>query len=522
MASPTQAVVARVARNGVSLCTARIATGVAGTLTLPVLYERLGARGFGVWAVLTGAMAVVALMDMGLGSSQVREVARSLGLGDRRRARAVMGLGVVWAVGFGALLIGATVVCWPWAARLFHLGELTGQARGAMVLLQAGFVLDGLAMPWQAVLEGHQHYAAVARLGGGVLVCGAVLAVVVVARGGGLVSLGACSAATSAARALLLAAAARRCDPALAPGLRQISRADVSAAMGYGLRVQVSNAAAAVNSETDRLVLAGFTSPVTVSGFDLGSRLVNVVRLPAEAVLTTLFPAAVTTACDARGSRLDRLYLRATRYLAVYAAAAGAALVVSADPLVRLWLGRRVPLAATTIALLTVGCAVNLTSGAAAVATRAEGRPGRETRYALVAACLNIVLTIPLLKMCGPVGVPLSTTLAASAATGYFFVHFHRSSRRPMAPLGRAVLPPAAAACVAAGLTWLSAAHLPDGSGRYGALLCAASRGGMAALIVIATLAAAGFFGRPDRARLLSLARGSLPRRGGRPDRRNR
>ncbi|GAA1880498.1 lipopolysaccharide biosynthesis protein [Streptantibioticus ferralitis] len=512
------------ARNGISLCTARIVTGAASMLALPVLYERLGARQFGVWAVLTGAMAIVALMDMGLGSSQVREVARSLGGGSGRRARAVLGLGVVWAVGFGVLLVAATVVCWPWLTRGFHLGELAARARSAALFLQAGFVLDNLAMPWQAVLEGNQQYAAVARVSGGASVCGAGLAVIVVARGGGLVALGASSAAISAARALLLALAARRCAPALTPSLLSIKREDVSAVMGYGTRVQVSNAAAAINSETDRLVLAGFTSPVTVSGFDLGSRLVNVVRLPAEAVLTTLFPAAVTTACGDSKDRLDGLYLQMTRYLSVYAAATTAALVASADPLVRLWLGHRVPLAATTIAVLTLGCAVNLTSGAAAIVTRSEGRPGRETRYALVAACLNVLLTIPLLRLCGPAGVPLSTTLAASAATGYFFVHFHRSSRRPIAPLGRIVMPPAAASLIAGALTWMTAKHLPDGSGRVDAAIAVASRSGMAVVIVIGTLAALGFFDRTDWARLRTLVCGLVPIRStaGQPDRRNR
>ncbi|MEV5508441.1 lipopolysaccharide biosynthesis protein [Streptomyces orinoci] len=494
------------ARNAVSLCTARIITAAAGALTLPVLYGRLGPRQFGVWAVLSGAMAVLALMDMGLGSSQVREVARAVGGGGHRRARAVLGLGVLWAVGFGAVLAAATVWCWPWLARGFHLGELSGRARDAMLLLQGGLALDNLAIPWQAVLEGHQRYAVVARVNGVSLTCGAGLAVLMVLRGGGLVALGAASVATSAVRGLLLVLAARRCAPWLAPGPRAIRREDLPAVLGYGARVQLSNAAAVINSETDRLVLAGFTTPGTVSGFDLGNRLVNMARLPVEALLTTLFPAAVTTACAASRDRLDRLYLRMTRCLSLYAAAATTALVVSADPLVRLWLGLRVPMAAPTVALLSIGCGVNLPGGAAATVTRSEGRPGRETRYALVAACLNIILTLPLLKLCGPTGVPLSTALAASAATGYFFVHFHRSSGRPMAPLVRIMLPPATAGLFAGTLTWAAAGHLPDGPGRLNAALAVASRSALALAIMTGVLVVLGFFERADWVRLRALA----------------
>ncbi|MGP3924093.1 lipopolysaccharide biosynthesis protein [Streptomyces sp. 8N616] len=492
----------RVARNGASLLTARVVAAVASMVSLPFLYSSLGAHRFGVWVLLTGAVAILNLLDLGLGSAQIREVAQASGDGCPHRAAAVLGLGTIWGIGSGTLLAGGTIVCWPWLSRAFHLDGSAGQIRDAALLLLVGFTLDGLGRPWQAVLEGTQRYGSVARITGGTAVLGAGLGVFIAARGGGLVALGAGSAAISALRTLVLVSAARRRVPGVGPQLRGIRASDVAAVTGYGIPVQVSNAAAAVNAETDRLVIAGFFSPSAVAAFDVGSRLANLLRLPAAAMFTILFPAAATAACEASPDRLDRMYIVTTRYLAVYVAAGTAALAVSAEPLVRLFLGHPVPLGATTLVIVALGCAVNLTSGAAAVVTRAEGRPGRETCYALLAAGLNILMTIPLIGLLGPVGAPVSTALAATAATVYFFVHFHRDSGRPFVPLLQALWPPAAAAVTAAGLTWAVAPALPDGAGRLGAALAVVSRTGTSLVIVIGALVALGFFTRADRDRL--------------------
>ncbi|MDJ0341180.1 oligosaccharide flippase family protein [Streptomyces sp. H10-C2] len=499
------------ARNSARLLAARVATSLAGVASLPLVYGQLGSRAYGVWALLAGLVAVASLADLGLGSAQIREVARVADGGQQRQARAVLGLGLVWGALLGVLALAGTAICWPWLAHACHLGELTAPARSAALLLLVGFLLDSLAMPWRAVLEGTQCYAPVAWVVGGTSLIGAGLAVTVVELGGGLVELAGSVVVTSALRALMFVGAARRYAARLRPSLRAVTRSDVAYVMAYGSRVQVANAAAAVNSETDRLVLAGFFGPAATAGFDLGSRLVGLLRLPSGIILTAVFPAAAAAQDDP--GRLDRLYIEMTRYLAVFAAVGAAMLVVSADPLVRLWLGHPLPSATVTIAILAPGYAVSTAAGAAAVVTRAEGSPGRETRSGVVAAVLNLLLTVPLLCLLGPRGVPLSTTLAAFGATGYFFAHFHYRSRRPVAPLLRALWPPAFAAAVAGALTWMVAFDLPSASGRVGAALVVAFRGGLTVLITAAFLALLGFFDAGDRSRLSVITSQLRPRR---------
>ncbi|TBL27031.1 hypothetical protein EYA84_30185, partial [Verrucosispora sp. SN26_14.1] len=75
MASAAGTVGARLTRNTLSMLGARIVMALAGLVSLPVVYQHLGPEAFGVWVLLTGLLAVVALFDLGLGSALVREVA---------------------------------------------------------------------------------------------------------------------------------------------------------------------------------------------------------------------------------------------------------------------------------------------------------------------------------------------------------------------------------------------------------------------------------------------------------------
>jgi len=498
-------VAGRVARNGAALFTARVAGALAGTLALPVLYSRLGRQEFGVWVLLAGLVALMGYVDMGLGSAQTREVARAVSLGETRTARAVLAIGVGWGACLSALALAGFLLCWPAVASLFRLGPLAAEAHDAVLVLLLGFTVVCVAGPWRAVLEGLQRYSTVAALDGGAAVLNAALSAMAVLAGGGLVALAVVTSLTNTARSVAIVGLAHRTAPSLRPSPADLCRQHVVAALHYCVPIQVTNVAAAASNETDRLVLGGFVGPAAVAGYEPGNKLANLLRMPAALITTAMFPAAATAAATADPARLNRLYLGMTRYLATYAALGAAFLVACADPLVRLWLGHRVPLAATTLALMAPAYAVNVCTCAAQMVTRAEGRPGRETRFALVTAGLNLVLTLPLLALLGPWGVPLSSALALAGGGAYFFVHFHRDSGRPLRLLAPALTWPAVVG-VAAGLAgWLTTPYLPGGPGRVGAATTLLCQGLLTVLVGIALLTAVGFFDATDRERLRAI-----------------
>jgi O-antigen/teichoic acid export membrane protein len=233
---------------------------------------------------------------------------------------------------------------------------------------------------------------------------------------------------------------------------------------------------------------------------DVGARLVGALRIVPSLGLTALFPAAAALAASGQREALDALYVRSARWIAALACVGAAALVASASPLVTAWLGTPMPLAAETIVVLAPAYALNVASGPAAAVTRAEGAPGRESRYGVLATAVNALLTVPSLLVLGPKGVPLSTSIAIAVATAYFLWRFHRETGRPLRPLVRALWTPFAAAGIAVAVTAALDRLLPHGSGRFGAALTAGSDAAFAATVTLVLLGALGFLDGGERA----------------------
>ena len=186
--------------------------------------------------------------------------------------------------------------------------------------------------------------------------------------------------------------------------------------------------------------------------------------------------------------------------------------MVSADPLIRAWLGGPTVWAAASIVILVPAYALTLAAGATAILTRVEGHPGRETGYALLSAGLNLALTWPLLSLLGPIGVPLATAVGITVGTGYFLFSYQRATHRPLTPLLRVVVRPVLAALIAGGAATLLAGFLPDGAGRAMAGLAVVCRSLLVLILTAVLLAAVGFFNRDELARLRRLLGHRLPR----------
>jgi O-antigen/teichoic acid export membrane protein len=491
---------AQVAGNATALLAARLTTAAATLVASPMLFHLLGPRQFGLWALLAGLIAAAGLADAGFGSAQVREVARAAATGDVARARAAAALALLVYAALGLALFAVVLLAWAWVARILNLGDLAAAARLLALLLVASFVVDSAAVASRATLEGTQRMRPLAAVTAAAGVLGAALGVGLVVLGAGLAGLGTAAVAASVVRAVLLRRAATRSGVRISPSLRGVRRGEVRELLGYGARVQTTNAATALHDDADRLVLAAAFSPATVAPFDLGSKLVGTMRILPSLILTALFPLTASLSAAGDRARLDHVYLRATRWLAALGWISAAALFTNAGALVELWLGRELPLAATTIMLLAPAYAVHLTAGPAAAVARAEGATGSEARFAVLGVVVHGALVLPLLLAFGAAGAPLATGIAWTVGTGYFLWLFHRASGRPFAPFVHVAWKPFTAAVVAVLLTSAALGVLPEAQDRLDAALQVASRTFVVVLVSLLALWTTRFFDASDGA----------------------
>lgn len=489
-----------IAGGTVSLIASRTASGIATLVAIPIILSRLGPAAFGLWVVLLGAASIATYADAGLGSMLVRETAGAhMSTAARRRAQGALGLALVLPTVIGVALAAGVLLAWPALASGLRLGALGASARVAALLLVAGVMIDGWGTAGRAALEGTGRIPQAAGVTAATAALTALLGVLAVLGGDGLVGLGLATVAGAGVRAGLLTILARRAEPLLTPRLRALRSGDLRSLMRYGAAVQASQAGGALNAESDRIVISGVAGIAPAGSLELGLRLANLLALVPFCVLYSLFPALVRLAVQGDRSGLDALYVRTSRFVGAASLVPAALLAACAPSAVVLWIGHPVPFAAACLLVLCPGLGIASLTGVASAFCRAEGTPGRETRFVMITAALNIVLTVVLAVALGPIGVPVATSLAIVLGAASFLMSFHRATDRPGRLLLDALAAPAAAGLAAAAAAFAAGALVPVGANRELAAIAIATRGLAGLLAAGATAGALALLARSRR-----------------------
>lgn len=467
-----------IAGGTVSLIASRVTSGIATLVAIPIILSGLGAAAFGLWVVLLGASGIATYADAGLGSLLVRETAGAHASAlARGRAQGALALARVVPSLIGLVLAGGVLAAWPSLASGLQLGALGDPARVAALLLVAGVVIDGWAIAGRAVLEGTGRIPQAAGVTALTATLTAGLGVLAVVGGGGLIGLGAATVAGAAVRLSLLTVLAHRAEPLLRPRLRALHRGDLKSLARYGAAVQASQAGGALNAESDRLVISGVAGIVPAGSLELGLRLANLLGLVPFCVLYSLFPTLARLAAQGDRLQLDVLYVRASRFVGAVSLLSAGLLAACASSVVVLWLGHPVPFAAACLLALCPAVAIGSLTGVASAFCRAEGTPGRETRFVVITAALNIILTVALAVVLGPIGVPVATSVATVLGAAGFLVSFHRVTGRPARLLFNALALPVAAGLAAAAAAFTVGSWVPAGASRGLAAVGVLARG---------------------------------------------
>ena len=153
----------------------------------------------------------------------------------------------------------------------------------------------------------------------------------------------------------------------------------------------------------------------------------NKLRQIPTLVVSAMLPAAADLDARADEERLQELYVRATKYLALAAVPATAIALGCAGPLIRTWLGDRSGLDTSVwvLRILGVGYLANVMAGAGMSVALGRGRADIQMRAGLIATAANLVLTLGLVVWIGFWGIPLATAISMFLSSGWFFQRMH-------------------------------------------------------------------------------------------------
>lgn len=454
------------ANTGANLILRVIAAAMSLWATAWVI-EVYGTERFGLFALALQLSGLVGALAPGLAGAYTREIAALAGRGQTAALRAMVRLAGSWLAALGILLGGSLALfAWAGGVGLFRLpAPLIDEGRVIFALAGLLLTLRFAGNVFGDTLAGLQEYPRLAGVRAAAAIGGSVTTLLVARAAEPLWMVLGALAAVRAAEALILAAVTWRRLPAPA-GEEPPARELLGSLWRIGAPLALMQLASLIFYQTDHVILGVMVSAEAVTAYHVTARLHNLVREFQGTLGSALMPLVAREAARGNRSAVEQVLYRGTRYhLALVLPVVGTAMIFSGDFL-RIWLGaewQRWALPAAVFVSYWAFAGLTNFPGQSAIA---QAQVRRLSAIALVAAVLNLALSVALAPRFGVWGVVAGTlagyALALPAQFRFVFPPLGIDAGRF---LREVVLPVYPAALLAAGLMLALRRWLPPPSG---------------------------------------------------------
>ena len=466
----------RLFRNAWSNLLGAAVPALAALATVPLIVAGLGEASYGVYALVTAIVGYFAVIDINVTAGSVKYIAAQHARAEHERIAETLCFGsaiyaLIGAVGGLGLFFGAHY----FVTAVFTVPpRLIGEAVASLELAALGFFLGQLQSYLNSVPQALMRFDVSARLEMvfGTLVPLATVGVLML--GFGLFEVIALRVLASAVHCLVLWRAIAR----LLPGLhwRWPDRGLRGGILGFSAYSFLSRFAALSYAHADKLIIGALVGVTGLAYFTVAATLANRVLGLTFRLSGVFFPAASMLAAGGELARLDRVYLKATRYVVYLNAAMLVLLAVFAYPLLAYWMDPAFARnGAVVLAVMALSQFVDSLTSLPSLVNDGMGHPRISGLFAVARALAGLLIVYAGVAGWGIDGAAWGHLVASLLFTAAFLAYVH----------GRTVPTPLARLC--------AQGYLPGMLGAAGVALAAAlaerwfHRGALDFALVLAT-----------------------------------
>jgi O-antigen/teichoic acid export membrane protein len=386
-------------------------------VSIPIMVRYLGAERFGVWVTISTALAMLLVLDLGIANSLTNFISDAFAKDHRENASMYATTAVTIMTGVSLILGLIAWFVWPhlsWAA-FFHLPDASqGPVVGRAVAAALTIFLVGLpASLAPKILGGYQELKAANVFTSVGSVCNLLSILVLVRLHAGLVALVVASAASYVgANLLCLVWIWTMHKPWLAPRPHHLQLSAAKLMLQTGGEFFLLQIAGLVVFNSDNLVVTHYLGPAEVAPYSVAWRLVGYAAIAQTMLAPALWPAF--SEAFARG---DYAWVRKT-FRQTMAATMGIALLASVvfalfgRWIIRVWASKAAVPSETLMLLMCVWVLLSTFMNNTATVLVAKGETRLQAWLSVVAAIVNLWLSIYLVQKIGTPGVILATIVS--------------------------------------------------------------------------------------------------------------
>lgn len=420
-------------------------TFVVWFLLTPLMVHSLGAEGYGLWSLLFSLVGFLSLLDLGTGAGVVRCVAEARGHG--RKAERDEALSTYVASSLVLSMAGVAVVgaMDRWALPALGIPE-TALDLARVALWLVGLRSFILAVPFgfvRGVLFGESRLVALNMAQAASTVLGGLLTAVALLAGTGLRGVAWAGLIGMLIEHLLYLRLALPYLRDMQLSWRLVTRRAVRRASSLGFAQLLIAASGLVLLRTDPLIVQGFFGMAAVSMYAVAMKVAENTFLIIKQFVNALSPLIAEWHAAGKTSEIRELLVRATRLASIPASLIGGAAIGGGSSLFRLWLGPEFEAAALPMRILVLSMVLTVPQMVVFGLLTYSDRHQLPARASVVAAVVNLGLSLALVRPFGLAGVAMGTLGAAlivdvlyvlRAGTSAFGVSFPELARRALLP----------------------------------------------------------------------------------------
>lgn len=387
---------------------------VVGFISVPLTVNYLGPERYGAWVTISAAMAWIALADFGLSNSLTTAVSEGYAKGHRSLMQDYIAA-AFWSLAAVAALLGLIFfLLWgslPWD-RIFNVQ--TAQARAevgpAVAIAFAIFVLNLPFSIISRIYGAHQEVSAANGWAATGNILGLIALVAVTQFKGGLVSLVIAVSGTVLLVNLISAVWVFVCSkPWLFPRLVRVTWPALRKLSSLGGMFFVVQIAALVLFQTDNLIIAHYLGAAEVTPYSVTWRLFTYTSLFQILASPSFWPAYAEAL-----SRGDRTWVRRSfrlnfRITIVSTAALALPLVLFGHWFIEKWAGRAAVPPYPLLPWMGIWSVIYAAMSTQSCLLASSGRLKAQMIYSILAAAVNLLLSITLVQRIGMTGVIMGT-----------------------------------------------------------------------------------------------------------------
>ncbi len=419
-----------------------LVAAVVSFLLVPRMTGTFGSERFGLWALANSTLGFLLLLDGGFGTGVVKWTAEARDPGQKKRRDELLSTALLVhyaaaGAGLASLLLLASLY-----GTIFGIsGEYLDQGRMVLFLLGLRGVVVGIPGGFFRGMVfggGRLLHVNLVQIASSIIY--GIAAFTALDAGVSLPGLAAVGLAASLAENAAYLVLARRTLPDVRLSPRLASRARFREAFSFSGASFAVSIAGVILMQSDIIVLKFFSPLAVVARYGVAQKASEYAFMLVKQVVNALTPPIARHDPATEPEKTRFFLINAPKYAGSFAAVFAIAMGILGKPALSAWAGPEYGEASDILAVLMASFVVIAVQMPCAAVLSLKGQHAYAARAMIASTVINIVSSIVLVNVMGPLGVALGTLLASTMVDGFAIpLRAYRSYRIRAVDLARRV-----------------------------------------------------------------------------------